>query len=370
MVSKTAAQRNREYREKNEQAVKFTKLKQTVKTSKRRTSDAAFDEEFKKREADRKRKYRARKASDQKEGNDSEAVETVENESLVQEAKRSRQALVGFLQRKKTNKGKNDSISNLMVERREMAKEIHNMGDSLLEAQTEVEDISVEFKRSETEVARLKGLMKEVDVWFQKTFKYCTAETKTSFKTAYQIAFSANEIPKGTTLRILRNTGINFSKKLPETEADKSDLKKEIEKFAKENSSEIPDMRQQKKGIRYIRHYLICLFEDFKYCNPDMTVSYSTFTSYWPKNIIKPKAGDYATCVCQRCENPSLKLHALKSHKLISQDVEIESVLRDIKMDDFASEDNLKADMESLLVGPKSSVQVKYLQCTLLVKAH
>ena len=51
-----------------------------------------------------------------------------------------------------------------------------------------------------------------------------------------------------------------------------------------------------------------------------------------------------------------------KSHKLIPQDLELETVLRDIKMGDFAAEDDLKNVMKSLMVGPKSFVQVKYLQ--------
>ena len=52
----------------------------------------------------------------------------------------------------------------------------------------------------------------------------------------------------------------------------------------------------------------------------------------------------------------------MKTHKLIPQEVEIEKVLRDIKNDDFASEDDLKNVVESLLTGPKASVQVRYLQ--------
>ena len=134
-----------------------------------------------------------------------------------------------------------------------------------------------------------------------------------------------------------------------------------VEEFAKENSSEIPDMRQQKKGIRYRHHYLSSLFEYFKFANPGIEISYPTFSSYWPKNIIKPRPGDYQTCKCQKCENPSLKLHALKTHRLFTEDLEVESVLRDIKMGDLSSEEELKNAIETLLVGPKSSVQVKYL---------
>ena len=64
MVAKTGAERSKEYREKNEQARKLIKLKYSVKTSKKRISDSAFDMEFKRKEADRKRKYLARKSSE------------------------------------------------------------------------------------------------------------------------------------------------------------------------------------------------------------------------------------------------------------------------------------------------------------------
>ena len=114
--------------------------------------------------------------------------------------------------------------------------------------------------------------------------------------------------------------------------------------------------------IRYRHHYLATLFEDFKFFHPDVSISFATFSSYWPANVIKPKAGDYANCCCIKCENPSLKLAALKSHKLIPNEVDIETVLRDIKEDNFNSEDDLKNEMENLLVGPKSFVQVKYLE--------
>ena len=75
MVAKTGAERSKEYREKNEQGRKLIKLKYSVKTSKKRISDPAFDMEFKRKEADRKRKYRARKASEaESERNEVEVV--------------------------------------------------------------------------------------------------------------------------------------------------------------------------------------------------------------------------------------------------------------------------------------------------------
>ena len=50
MVAKTGAERSKEYREKNEQGDKLRKLKYSVKTSKKRISDPAFDMEIKRKE--------------------------------------------------------------------------------------------------------------------------------------------------------------------------------------------------------------------------------------------------------------------------------------------------------------------------------
>ena len=84
MVAKTGAERSKEYREKNEQGRKLIKLKYSVKTSKKCISDPAFDMEFKRKEADRKRKYQARKASEaESERNEVEvALDNTERELL------------------------------------------------------------------------------------------------------------------------------------------------------------------------------------------------------------------------------------------------------------------------------------------------
>ena len=93
---------------------------------------------------ERKKKYRARKTAEKIDGRENAALSDAsesaaddvapENDSLVQASKKSRQVLVGLLQRKKANKEKNNSINSLMVEHREMEKEMHNMDESILEA--------------------------------------------------------------------------------------------------------------------------------------------------------------------------------------------------------------------------------------------
>ena len=366
MADEPKTERRKSYRENNPEAVRLSQLRFVVNTAKKREADSDFDREYREKEAARKKRYRAEQKALAAFGQTAAkapfptaaAVEDEGKENSVNitpESKKSRQALAGLLQRKKASKVKHDTIGSLIAQKKQMEELHDNLEDELA-------DLTRELKRIETENAQLRTKMKENDLWLKETFKYCTTATKRSLKNAYQCASGAGELQKGTTLRILRNTGINFSKKLPANEEQTSELKKKVEKWAKENSSEMPDMRNQKKGIRYRHHYLTCLHEDFRHSHPDVEISYSTFSAYWPKNIIQPKPGDYANCVCEKCENPALKVRALKTHKLLSHEHELESILRDARMEDYTSEEEMKTELEMLLAGPKASVQEKYLQ--------
>ena len=135
-----------------------------------------------------------------------------------------------------------------------------------------------------------------------------------------------------------------------------------VNKFAEDNSTPVPDMRKARKDIRYRHSYIIILYDEFKYINPDTQCSYSQFCAYWPKNIIKPKSGDYATCKCEKCENIDLKIHALKKQKLIENEHDIKSILRDNMTEEFVLKESFMNDLETLLVEPKSSTQVTYLE--------
>ena len=142
-------------------------------------------------------------------------------------------------------------------------------------------ELRAELRRKENKIAANKTKEKENDKFLKNTFKYMTTAGKREFKTAYQLGM--HEHPKGTTLRLLRNTGINLSKKIATTDGEKSELKTKIEKFAIENSSESPDMRNEKKGIRYRHRYMTVLYDDFKFENRDTEVSFSIFCAFWPK---------------------------------------------------------------------------------------
>ena len=91
-------------------------------------------------------------------------------------------------------------------------------------------------------------------------------------------------------------------------------------------------------------------------------MSIRVFCSYWPPNVKKPKPGDYALCTCEKCENPSLKVRALKRHKLIRQENELETILRDVREENFDSEEALKDDLKDLMAEPKASEQVTFLE--------
>ena len=129
-------------------------------------------------------------------------------------------------------------------------------------------------------------------------------------------------------------------------------------------------MRNEKKGIRYRHKYLSCLYDDFIHENPEVEVALSVFCAYWPKNVLKPKPGDYALCTCEKCENPALKVRALKRHKLIKQEHELETILRDIREENFDSEEALKDDLKALMEEPTASEQVTFLEWNKVQKAE
>ena len=146
---KTGAERTREYREKNEQAAKLSVLKFQVKTAQKRGADSDFDLEYKAKQAERKRRYRAAKSIERR------ASEKVASESgsdedpgprkvLVEKAPKSRQAMVGLLQRKRTNIDKNDAIGSLVVEKQCLSKQIEEQKQLIAEFTVENKILSDE----------------------------------------------------------------------------------------------------------------------------------------------------------------------------------------------------------------------------------
>ena len=75
-----------------------------------------------------------------------------------------------------------------------------------------------------------------------------------------------------------------------------------------DNSFSCPD--KDKEGVRYRRDTLEVLHEKFM-CEEMVECHYSTFRQNIPKNIRKPKPGDWGTSLCKTCLNPELKMEAL-----------------------------------------------------------
>ena len=151
------------------------------------------------------------------------------------------------MSRRKTNRDKNEVIDDLFDNNKELEKENEKMNISLTETESENVALKIENRKKDKEIADLKRQVAENDLWFKIDYKYLSSVGKREFRAAHKLG--STEHPPGTDYRLRKNTGINFSKTISVDNKDKSELKKLIEKFAVENSSESPDMRNEKKGI-------------------------------------------------------------------------------------------------------------------------
>ena len=130
---------------------------------------------------------------------------------------------------------------------KELEYENGKMNISMSETDTENMKLKIEIRKKNSEIEVLTNKLVENDQWLKSTFRYMTGSGKREFKTAFKL--SSNEHIIGTNSRLRINTGINLSTKLTVAFGEKSQLKKIIEQFAEENSSESPDMRNEKNGI-------------------------------------------------------------------------------------------------------------------------
>ena len=154
---KSGAERAQSYRETNGKGAKLSQMKYTVKMAQKRSLDDAFHQECKRKSAERKRKYRARKFSEKENISDrndlemscdnepSEPSEPREPQEVVQEPQKSRQALMGLLQRKKTNREKNDSIAGLRKQLKEMEKRVVDATNEAMEASEELKKVNLKL---------------------------------------------------------------------------------------------------------------------------------------------------------------------------------------------------------------------------------
>ena len=150
-------------------------------------------------------------------------------------------------------------------------------------------------------------------------WEFCSSDTKKDIKTAVHAA--KDEFPKGVIKGLRDNAGINFSN--PQAVSHQTrvtgDIKQKIIAFAVKNSFGVPDKKQAKKKVRYMRHFKVVLHQQFLMENPDLECHYTTFCSHFPPNIMKPGINSHGSCLCEDCENFSLKLEALKRAKLLAE---------------------------------------------------
>ena len=182
---KSGQERTADYRQNNPDQVKLSREKEKLDLLKKRLEDEQFDEEVKRKERERKRVYRAKKALEGNKEND----DTNESpQSTSNQTPKSRQSLAGLLARRRTSKEKNETIDDLVEANKDLENENARMDISMRETDTENMKLKMENKKKDREISDLKNKLVENDLWLKSTFKYMTSSGKREFKTAHNLA--------------------------------------------------------------------------------------------------------------------------------------------------------------------------------------
>jgi hypothetical protein len=184
---KSGQERTADYRQNNPDQVKLSREKEKLDLLKKRLEDEQFHEEVKRKERERKRVYRAKKALEGNKEND----DTNESpQSTSNQTPKSRQSLAGLLARRRTSKEKNETIDDLVDANKDLENENARMDISMRETDTENMKLKMENKKKDREILDLKNKLVENDLWLKSTFKYMTSSGKREFKTAHNLATS------------------------------------------------------------------------------------------------------------------------------------------------------------------------------------
>ena len=208
-------------------------------------------------------------------------------------------------------------------------------------------------------IQRLESEKKDQFLWFKMMWEYCSQETKKDIKCAVNAAKS--EFPKGVINGLRVNAGINFANPLTVSNQSRNtgDLKQKVEEFAVKNSFEVPDKKQAKKNVRYMRHYKVVLHQQFLMENPELECHYTTFCSHFPSNILKPGTNSHGTCLCEDCENFSLKLEALKRARVL-EEINLDNIIRSGREGDSEPEETFLSDLSDIKEGDNKDAVVSY----------
>ena len=387
MAPVPVSRRVAKFKVKNPQKVKLNKVKEHAEIAKKRVNDKDFDEEFKRKERERKRLQRAKKKvlksgqpvpppptdsvphsvsfgdsflplpfessfNDMEVSEDHSTIMSplfsstpapVKEKFKVRipfkdKTNQSRQSKQGLLIRKQNNLVKNDEL-------KEMKNLLNKSEEENIAKDFEIAELYKKINDLENKNSSLESKLKGADDWLIKTYKYLTPLGRNELKMGAFLA--KDEFESGVLRRIRENTGINFSKSPTLFNDESSDLKKAIHDFAFENSSDVPDMKAAKKGIRYFYSYKTVIWIQFV-SSSGFNVSYSQFCRYWPETIIKPKIEDFGSCKCIPCENTELLLNAMKRQNLISKEHQLDIMIKDVRFGDKELEDKFIEELELL----------------------
>ena len=174
---------------------------------------------------------------------------------------------------------------------------IQQLEEKIAELQLEVDekkDLESRIVGLEEERDIMSCKLEECDDWVKSTLTFMSPEGRTEFRTAARAA--ANTFSAGTNRRLRNNIGLNVSMPMTVSTREDSELKKAVQAFAHQHSTEVPDARKASKGIRYHANFL-CVLHQWFLSATDHSISYSVFCSYWPANIVKPRVQDWGTCM-------------------------------------------------------------------------
>ena len=367
-ILKSMAERAKKYREENREKNELNEAKRQLKRSQLLLTDTDKAKEMKEAAKLRKRASRERQKSENKEnkalqnpdGDQDNTNDFNLNNSSIPGS--SRQRTQGEKQRKKNCKHKNQSIKEMTNEISNLKKLQDKHDDELAELDIKLREIHVELERSEARVKLLES-EKETDAfdnddWLPKVYANMSTEGKRDFRNAFTVA--APSLKRGTITRLRRTTGLNFSINTSKTTEEESELKKEIAKFAENNTIDVPDKKKYSKGIRFRTSSLLCLYTTFDSHNPNKC-TYQTFAKYWPAHCVKPLASELGTCLCIICQNMGLKIEALRYRKVIS-DFHLDSILEHSRQGDIEMETNFISEITNLSEENKSEIDIGFLE--------
>ena len=265
---------------------------------------------------------------------------------------KSRQKEAGEKRRRETLRYKNSELEELQNKVKTLEITIEKLESDNLGLVVENCDLKKKLKSLENDKS-------EKFSWLKPVWKNCSPDLKKDFKAA--VHASKEELSKGVISGIREQAGINFSNPLPISDSTRGsgDLKQKIQDFAIKNSYEVPDKKMAKKKIRYMNHWKIVLHQEFLMENPDIDCHYTTFCANFPPNIIKPGLNSHGSCLCEDCENFSLKIEALRRYKFL-EDNNIDSIIRSNREGDYVLEEEFLRKLDDIKKGEAKDAVVLY----------